>query len=73
MPSIMNEQDEEFFYELSLQLTYEFRELEDCAKECGSDEDFLGDYMDSVEADEHFFMVRPGEQLDLFPGYDLPF
>jgi hypothetical protein len=70
MPSIMTEQDEEFFYELSLQLVYEHQALLNEELE----EDFFADCVEEYDSDEdHFFMDIPGEQLELFPWYDLPF
>lgn len=70
MPSIMTEQDEEFFYELSLQLEEEWleelRQLEQEQFEACCEE-----FVDYNE--DHFFMDVSGEQLELFPGYDLPF
>ena len=67
----MTEQDEEFFYELSLQLEKEWLE-ELQQREQEQFEAYCEEMADNQE--EHFFMDMPGEQFELFPDYqDLPF
>lgn len=72
MPSIMTEQDEEFFYELSLQLEEEW--LEELSQQQQEQFEAYCEEHGMEDSEEHFFMDMPGEQFELFPDYqDLPF
>lgn len=66
----MTEQDEEFFYELSLQLEKEW--LEELRQHEQEQFDAYCEEM-ADEPEEHFFMDIPGEHLEMFPCDDLPF